>query len=459
MKPALIPLYLLFLLIITACEKENDSLENSSSDVNSWIYSEMKNNYLWLDEIKELNSYNNSDSPETFFNSLISENEKKKRNGQTYWYSYMEKRTALTKVSEYPKETYGIEYVFYVIRDGIYFARVLYVLPGSPADKAGVCRGMWIKKVNGQSLTKVNRELLARGNGIKLDVYEGRYDTTDDITQQIQVGPQVSMYEHPILKDTVLLGNDGTKIGYMIYNQFTTGPTGFDDKTYNQEMIALFAKFKAAGVREFILDLRYNPGGYLDCALLLSSCLVKASGINKVFCIVDYNPKSALQSKTYNYKDMGNSNLNLDKIYILTGEWTASASEAVINGLKPMMDIVQIGDTTEGKNLGSIAIQNNKYDWILHPIVAKIANAAGEGSYWNGISPTENCLFQELNNPNPLGALGTLDDYMIQMAIKHMHLWDDRSLYSPKQTSYMQFDLKPETSSLSRKSISSIRIN
>lgn len=451
---------LLLSLLIGGCQKEERELEISSNEIKTWIYKEMKGNYLWLDEIPEYKT-NLADSPEVFFNSLISENEKKVRNGQTYWYSYMEKKPALTKVSELPIDTYGMEYVFYTVTPGIYFARILYVLPGSPAEKAGVCRGMWIKKINNQTITGNNRNLLANGDGILLNVYQGEYTVNmEDANKQIEISSQISTYENPLLKDTILLGADGTKIGYLLYNKFTTGPNGFSDKTYKQQMNVLFANFKAEGVREFVLDLRYNPGGYLDCALSLGSYLVKEDGLGKVFCSVDYNPKSKLESKFYYYPKTFENNLNLERVYILTGQWTASASEAVINGLKPMMNVIQIGAKTEGKNLGSIAIEQDKYDWILHPIVAKIANANGEGDYWEGISPTADCLFDELTNKAPLGELGTMEDRLIQMAIKSMGLWDN----SKTKTSFnlresISSELKPETSSLDRKSFSSIRIN
>ena len=446
--------------VITGCQKDDDLTTTDGSTTNSWIYSEMKNNYLWLDEIKDYKNYNEGDSPEEFFNSLISSNEKKNKNGQTYWYSYMEKRYGVSKVSEYAENTYGMEYAFYSIKGRTgYFARILYVLPNSPAKKAGVKRGMWVKKINNQSITAENRSLLSGGNGVTLSVYEGQYTSGDELTGEIKVGPEVAMYENPFLKDTVLIGENGIKIGYLAYNHFSTGPTGYEDKAYDRQMASIFQHFKGADVKEFILDLRYNPGGYLDCALLLSSYLVPSSSLKNVFCEVNYNSKSIFRAKTYSFKDTVQSNLNLERVYILTGEWTASASEAVINGLKPMMDVVQVGDTTEGKNLGSVAIKNDKYEWILHPIVAKIANAKGEGDYWTGIIPTPGCVFEELRNGASLGELGTPDDHMVKIALKHMGAVSEDAISTKTNSIEYIHDFNLSSSSLKRKSISSIRIN
>lgn len=460
MKSYLIyPCIVLSLAATVGCEK--DDLDTGSDGVtNSWIYSEMKGNYLWLDEIQDYKNYNVTDSPQSFFYSLISSHEKKNKNGKSYCYSYMEKKHQASKVSDYAEDTYGMEYVLYSVKDRQgYFARILYVLPDSPAQKAGVKRGMWVKKINNQIITAENHTLLANGSGITLSVYEGPYTTGDELTGEVQVGSDMAMYETPFLKDTILIGENGMKVGYFAYNHFSTGPTGYADKRYNQKMDSIFQVFKANHVNEFILDLRYNPGGYIDCAVLLSSYLVPPTSFNEIFCNVNYNARSQYKSRSYSFKEMTQSNLNLTRLYVLTGEGTASASEAVINGLKPMMDVIQVGDTTEGKNLGSVTIEHAKQDWVLHPIVAKIANARGEGDYWNGIVPTPGCIFEELRNGNALGELGTKDDYMIKMALIHMGAMSED--VATKQTRVLEsiHDLKLDFSSLERKSISSVRIN
>src|SRR5690606_33526134 len=75
---------------------------------------------------------------------------------------------------------------------------------------------------------------------------------------------------------------------------------------------------------------------------------------------------------------------------ILTGSRTASASELVINALKPFMEVFIIGETTVGKNMGSISIYEEndpKNTWGLQPIVVKVLNSAGQADYSNGFTP------------------------------------------------------------------------
>jgi len=82
--------------------------------------------------------------------------------------------------------------------------------------------------------------------------------------------------------------------------------------------------------------------------------------------------------------------LNLPRLYVLTSWSTASASELVINGLKPYMDVILIGETTYGKNVGSISIYEENdpgNKWGMQPIVVKYFNSMGKSEYTAGFKP------------------------------------------------------------------------
>jgi carboxyl-terminal processing protease len=84
------------------------------------------------------------------------------------------------------------------------------------------------------------------------------------------------------------------------------------------------------------------------------------------------------------------SQLQDNRVYILTGSRTASASELIINGLKPFMDVYLVGDTTIGKNVASISIyddQDPENKWGMQPIVAKLFNSQGQSDYSHGFIP------------------------------------------------------------------------
>ena len=167
-----------------------------------------------------------------------------------------------------------------------------------------------------------------------------------------------------------------------------------------------FADFIKGGATDLVLDLRYNGGGSIESAVALGS-MITGQFNGQVFVKEQWNTK---QQPIMSYRRNTNSyfthrlkdgttinSLKLNKVYILTTNHTASASELVINGLKPYIQVVQIGETTVGKNQGSITVydwtdssrkvKNTKHKWAMQPIVLKIANAQDKGDYENGLTP------------------------------------------------------------------------
>jgi C-terminal processing protease CtpA/Prc len=122
----------------------------------------------------------------------------------------------------------------------------------------------------------------------------------------------------------------------------------------------------------------------------------------------------------------GLNSLQLNKVYILTTKATASASELVVNCLKPYINVVQIGDITTGKNVGSITLYdsptfaksnlNPNHKYAMQPIVLKIVNKNGVGDYTAGITPTT-LLPENLSN---LGILGNVDEPLLNAAINQI---------------------------------------
>ena len=156
-------------------------------------------------------------------------------------------------------------------------------------------------------------------------------------------------------------------------------------------MKQIFAQFKAQQPDALILDLRYNNGGYLQCAQALGSLIAPSSAMGQDFIQLTFNDKSDPQIVKYAFDNQyADANLGLDKVYILTSNLTASASEAVIQGLIPYLgkdNIILIGTKTEGKNVAMQAFRNDVYGLTLWPVVAYVANADGDGDYGNGFTP------------------------------------------------------------------------
>jgi C-terminal processing protease CtpA/Prc len=230
--------------------------------------------------------------------------------------------------------------------------------------------------------------------------------------------------ENPILVKKII-PSGSRKIGYLVYNAF------FGD--YDVQLNNAFSEFKSAGVTDFILDLRYNSGGSVQSAARLAS-MITGQFTGEVFAKQQWNKKindyfeKENPSALFNYftDKIGTTpinNINMSKVYILTSNSSASASELVINGLEPHINVIQIGDITVGKNVGSVTVydspdfsdenRNPDHRYAMQPIVLKIVNSVGFGDYFNGLQP--DFLLKE--TISTLGTLGDTSEPLLSLAI------------------------------------------
>ena len=418
----------IFLLtILFACKEHVLSPIGGGSDeeINEWIYKTMEANYLWYEEVPEKESLDFSLSPDDFFYTLLSNKDGRELNGKHQYFSYIEADNQ-TKAST-NESVYGFEFASLGFTgQNYYYAWVLYVLPGSPADEAGLKRGDWIVRINSEQgyITDLNN--LVAGNAATF--YLAKYidnETGFVPNGSIEIEAARVVEDNPFLKDTVF--HIGEKsIAYLVYNHFTSGPTGNSDETYNNQMKQIFANFKAKQANELVLDLRYNGGGLVTCAQLMTSLIAPSSALGDTFCILEFNDKNTNRNVIYPLiTSVASSNLNLNKkIYVLTSLMTASASEAVINCLAPFIgreNIVLIGTQTLGKTVGSISFgESEKVGWILHPITLHIFNKKHEADYKNGFPPTSGFEIDELVVGQTLYELGDRRELLLSRAIQEI---------------------------------------
>jgi carboxyl-terminal processing protease len=174
--------------------------------------------------------------------------------------------------------------------------------------------------------------------------------------------------------DTVSVGNE--LAGHIVFEGFI-GPSVL-------ELDSVFNFFAGQHISDLILDLRYNGGGSLGVALYLSSLIAGNKVGSQVFAKLENNNKHTDQNETMKLDSLPNL-LNLNRIFILTSRGTASASEMVVNCLKPYIDVKLIGDTTYGKPVGMYTFTMKGSDLAFVPICFRLLNADGQGNYFNGI--------------------------------------------------------------------------
>lgn len=414
-KTILLSFITLIIILLTSSCKNNSEVMNKT-DVNKWIYSNMNFYYFWNDKITKSPSY--SLTPDAFFNSLLYKyNKTTAPDGDRFSWIESDFRELLENLSGVSSDEIGFDYI--ALRTSSenvtpvqYYLLVTYPKKGTDAYAKGLKRGNIITKINDQNITSANASQLLGGTGTRtLTIAEWVLNSTTNteelkIINTLTVQMQAKYAENPIYLDTIYNVN-GKNVGYLVYHFFARDK-GDETHAYDKELMNKLQKFQ--NVSELVLDLRYNSGGAVSTAIGLASALVRDRTTDKIFGVGQYNPKLHSELLKF-YKDdkfnidyfvdkMMDSTvvvadvpkLNIQKLYVLTGRYTASASELIINGLKPYMDVVLVGDTTYGKNVGSITIYDEDYQksknmWGLQPIIVKYFNSANQSDYTAGFLP------------------------------------------------------------------------
>lgn len=422
-------LFLLGTILITAsCGEDRSGEYYALIGENLWIEQIMKKHYLWYDNMPETKESDYFTEPKDFLQKLVYN---KAQDGKGDPYSYIETKETSEASRSYLQRTstYGFDFELMTDPTGTSshtFARILFVLPHSPASEAGLKRGDWISAIGKEKLTANNYSSLMEGDNAAFAREtltfneEGEPEWMAADTVSITAARPVEL--NPFYVDSVYEVS-GKKIAYMVYNEFSTGPGNqAADTQYREQMRQIFARFKSLSPDAFILDLRYNPGGYLSCATDLGSYLAPAADLGKVFCTTLYNDISDPQRVDFPLNaQLAAENLNLNKLYVLTSKYTASASEAVINCLRPYIgkdNVVVIGETTVGKNVAMEPYEDERYNFILWPVVAYVLNSAGEADYTNGIIP--DFALSERNLISTLYPLGDVREYLLRNAIAYI---------------------------------------
>lgn len=256
--------------------------------------------------------------------------------------------------------------------------RLLQVFPDSPASEAGLARGDHITEINGRSVT----DLVATGD-IATAFGESEPGVTSTITVRGRQGEprQVSLTKRVTTIPTVSLTRtfnvEGRTVGYLLFRNFVQPSyAALDDA---------FAALKEAGATELVIDLRYNGGGLVDVATHLASLVGGAVTNGRVFGEFHHNDKNVRLNSTLRF-DNPPQTLTLQRLFVITTHASASASELIINGLRPHIPVIVVGSTTYGKPVGQYGF--TFCDKVLAAVSFSIVNADGQGDYFDGIPPT-----------------------------------------------------------------------
>ena len=411
-------------VLVASCDDDVEPtqtfVDEGNRHVNEWILDNMEFWYLWSNELPA--SPNMDLKPDAFFQSLVTDDDRFSWIQENY-------QELLNSLSGISREA-GFEFVLYK-EDGSsnVLAQIVYIKPGSPAESAGLKRGDAITHINGTQLNTNNYQTVLAD--ISDNTYNISYKPLLVDEQKFDIAKTVSIStvvysENPNYLSKIIEANDRT-IGYYVYNFFTPGTDGNREK-YDSQMDSIFGSFQAKGITDLVLDLRFNSGGAEVSANNLASLIAPSPG-DKIFFRREYNSRvedeiiadpSAGESYLLNKLQTKGQNIGdqlSGRVFVLTGSRTASASELIINGLRPYMQVFLIGDITYGKNVGSISIydeKDSKNTWGMQPIVVKVYNSLNQSDYSQGFSPD----IEDKDNNLYIYALGDTREELLSTAIE-----------------------------------------
>ncbi|WDF58893.1 S41 family peptidase [Flavobacterium sp. KACC 22758] len=441
MKPILKSILFLCLLsfFLQSCEDEDDVRTPAQLQVNDFVWKGLNELYLWQGDVanladdrfssqEELNSYlEGYSNPEDLFQDLLNKPVSKYPSNAIDRFSWIvSDYTVLEQELGGITKNNGVDFRLTRVAEGSndVVGYVRYIIPNSDASSKAIKRGDFFTSVNGTKLTVSNyKSLLVDPDSYTLDFAD--YNGTAFVLNGKSVAlTKTVLEENPILINKVI-NTGGHKIAYLMYNGFYA--------EYDSKLNQAFQGFKNEGATDLVLDLRYNGGGSVRTSTRLAS-MITGQFEGKIFSKRQYNFKqmagmTADDLEVLNerfVKDIDGTpvnSLNLSTVYILTTSSTASASELIINGLKPYINVVQIGETTTGKNVGSVTLYdsptftkrnvNPNHKYAMQPLVFKISNASDFGDYTQGLVPT----YVQLEYLRSYGVLGDTAEPLLNMAI------------------------------------------
>ncbi|MEM1138070.1 MAG: S41 family peptidase [Bacteroidota bacterium] len=380
---------IVLLLLLSACEEDTPELASEELNLRTQVVGVMKSWYLWNEEVPDVD-VTTFTSTQSLMDALV--NKKYDR------WSYVTEEEAF---DQYFKEGTFIGHGFSLRYDENGKLRISLVYPGSPADKNGITRGFEILQINGTNVDQIGDiDTSLGGNNVGVT---NRFTMLNTAGEEIDVSITKSEVAIVSVLHSSVIKQEGKKIGYLVFNNFI-------ERSEN-DLEKVFTEFLAAGIDELVLDMRYNGGGLLNIASKLSSMITSAENTGKLLVALTHNNEQ--ESNNSNLLLEGqNIHLNLNRLLIVTTDASASASEVIINCLKPHMEVVTIGSKSYGKPVGSYGFRYEGY--IISPISFRVLNSEGNGNYFEGIPVNAEVLDDLSNN------FGNTDEACLKEALHYL---------------------------------------
>jgi len=393
--------YLLIFTFLTACSisdgdgGRSGSLSCSNKDQKIFVRDAMLDWYFWNDLLPANIKVSDYSSPEELLAELI-------RVQPIDSYSYIGSAEADAQFfGEGRFEGFGFSRRHLAADD----VRLTRVFSGSPADMGGLARGQRILMLNGRTITEIEA---AEGLNAVFDTTPLEFTMREPNGNEFTVSIAHDIVTiDPVPQWRIIDAGGGRMVGYLELSTFiSTADPVFD---------TIFADFRANGISDVIIDLRYNSGGLVSTAELLGDFLGGDVAENLIFSKTLFNDDRAEQYNEVEFFEFIANSMSLSRLVVIATQGTASASELVTNSMDPHVEVAIVGDRTFGKPVGQVGFEF--CEKILRPTAFQTVNANDFGDYFGGLPVTAGCAAaDDLNlavgdaaDPNMVAALGYLD--------------------------------------------------
>lgn len=370
----------LFSFSLLSCSKEDNNSNDELKLAKEYTYSVMTDIYYWYKDVPGNINPDPIKTLENYFDTLLVAKDR---------WSWMMKGEEYLSMESGVYKIFGASFAQPIDHYNDYSIRVKFVFDNSPMSENGVKRGYELTHLSGTSVSTliqngtINSALARESNTFTFKDYSGKSFSFSASAREVST--------RSVLKSMVITPSDypglQNNVGYINYYTFNQNMTSDIDNAIDL--------FRSANIKELILDLRYNGGGDGDALEYLADLISPEQANGQVLGKRKHNDRYSQydnNASTMTVISRKSNALSLNRIFILTSGATASASEVLINGLDPIMNIIQLGKRTYGKPNGMYVIPYpaNNYTspkYVLLPICFYTVNKNGFGDYESGINP------------------------------------------------------------------------
>lgn len=350
----------LLALLVCSCGEDRSGEYYELTQENQWIYSKMKEVYLWADAIGEIKQNIFFSTPSQFFKKLLYTDDK------TSFFTDTLATTSYGITTSLMRDPLGIT-------PSKTYALIEFVEPGSVAAIAGLERGMWISEIDGSRLTTSSATKLSAGTGVELTVQRIEFDDVEEKYYWEGTGnttlPAAAEIENSPIPVTAIIDDISSKNGYILCNTF-------DGEKAADELSSALSTMVAEGVDNIILDLRYNNSIMLADAATAAAPFVPADRQGTLFCSL----AKSIDSDEHTEHLIPESSINVSNnpLYIITTTRTKGITNAFVKAVQATRANVKVvGQKANGTNLYTECFES-PYLFKINPATAYIFDIEGE---------------------------------------------------------------------------------